>query len=50
MPFVKRRKVSLLNRFVLSFQLNRGISKGKPNESYLQELVIIKCCEADLVK
>lgn len=37
MPFVKRRKVSLLNKLVLSFQLNRGIGKGKPNSSYLPE-------------
>lgn len=46
MPFVKRRKVSLLKRFVLSFQLNRGISKGKPNRSYLQKGFQQKAAEA----
>lgn len=35
MPFIKRRKVSLLNKLVLSFQLNRGIHKGKLNNSHL---------------
>lgn len=35
MPFVKRRTVNLLNKLVLSFQLNRGIGKGKPNSSHL---------------
>ena len=30
MPLVKRRNVSLLARFKLSFQLIRGVLKGKP--------------------
>lgn len=34
MPLVKRRNVSLLARLKLSFQLIRGMLKGKP-ESWL---------------